>query len=272
MPELTPRVLNGLRLGVLDFAPGDRDLPVLVCLHGHFGRAALYRFLGEALRDAWRVVALEQRGHGLSDKPAGGAAGYTREAYVADAAALIESLGLPPGRRAVVLGSSLGGANAYQLAARRPDLVRAFVVEDMTAVPKDDLSFCLKWPRRFDTVRDAVRLFARDGGFPVTYFLESLVERPEGWQFLFEPEHIVASQLLLNGDHWADWLASTCPALLLRGGTSTVLPADEAAAMVARRPNTSFVEFPGVGHNINEADPDGFVRAVRTFLGGLSSE
>ena len=38
-----------------------------------------------------------------------------------------------------------------------------------------------------------------------------------GWRLAFEPKDMVQSQTYLNGNDWADWLASTCPALLIRG-------------------------------------------------------
>jgi esterase len=99
--------------------------PALLALHGHFGSGLLWAPLADALPD-WHIVAPDQRGHGRT----GPAGDYSREAYVADAAQLIETLGLAP---AVVLGHSLGGVNAYQLAAWRPELVRAVIVEDAPA-------------------------------------------------------------------------------------------------------------------------------------------
>jgi esterase len=97
----------------------------LLALHGHLGSGQVWAPLADAL-PGWRVVAPDQRGHGRT----GPADDYSREAYVADAAQLIEELDLAP---AVVLGHSLGGVNAYQLAAWRPELVRAVVVEDAPA-------------------------------------------------------------------------------------------------------------------------------------------
>jgi esterase len=97
----------------------------LLALHGHLGSGKVWAPLADAL-PGWRVVAPDQRGHGRT----GPASDYSREAYMADAAQLIETLGLAP---AVVLGHSLGGVNAYQLAAWRPELVRAVIVEDAPA-------------------------------------------------------------------------------------------------------------------------------------------
>jgi pimeloyl-ACP methyl ester carboxylesterase len=97
----------------------------LLALHGHLGSGLVWERLARAL-PGWRVVAPDQRGHGRT----GPGPDYSREGYVTDAAGFVEELGLAP---AVVLGHSLGGVNAYQLAARRPELVRAVIVEDIPA-------------------------------------------------------------------------------------------------------------------------------------------
>jgi esterase len=97
----------------------------LLALHGHLGRGEVWAPLAQAL-PGWRVVAPDQRGHGRAEV----VDDYSRAAYVGDAAAVIEALDLAP---AVVLGHSLGGVNAYQLAAWRPELVRAVIVEDAPA-------------------------------------------------------------------------------------------------------------------------------------------
>lgn len=83
--------LGERRFAYLDFGgPG----PVLLALHGHFGRARTFAPPAEALAGRYRVVGLDQRAHGLSDR--GG--DLTAQAYVTDAADLLRTLGLarPP--------------------------------------------------------------------------------------------------------------------------------------------------------------------------------
>ena len=99
----------------------------MLALHGSFGRGAVFAALAERLQGAARVVALDQRGHGLAEH--GGP--FSRDEFVADAAAVIDRLGSAP---VVVLGHSLGGITAYQPAAQHPDLVRALIIEDIGAV------------------------------------------------------------------------------------------------------------------------------------------
>ena len=88
--------------------------------------------LGSSLRDwelqvpffakQYRVVAFDVRGHGRSDKPPGP---YSIRQFAADAAGLIRALDIAP---AHIVGISLGGMIAFQLATDAPDLVRSLVI------------------------------------------------------------------------------------------------------------------------------------------------
>ncbi|MFG3258839.1 alpha/beta fold hydrolase [Streptomyces sp. NPDC048172] len=252
--------VGGLRLSYLDHGGPGRPL---LALHGHFGEARTFAPLAARLAPAWRVVALDQRGHGLSDRPPGAPpeADFSRRAYVADAAGLLHHLGLED---AVVLGHSLGGVNAYQLAARHPGLVRALVVEDVGAEIEDDLSFCLEWPERMPTRADLLAGL----GDSARHVADSVREFADGWGLPFRAADMVASQRQLNGDHWADWRAGTCPALLVRGARSPVLSAEHARRMAERRPGTRLVEL-DTGHAVHATAPTEFAAAVRTFLAAL---
>ncbi len=239
--------IAGRRLSWLDTGGPGRPL---LALHGHF--AAGHTFAG--LAPGRRLIAPDQRGHGESDP----APDYSRDGYVADAVALLDHLGL---RRVAVLGHSLGGVTAYQLAARHPDRVSALVVEDIGAVVHGDLSFALQWPARAATRPALLAALGRSA----PYLAGSMREDPDGWTLTFRPADMVASQQALNGDHWTDWLASTCPALLIRGARSDRLTRGHALEMLARRPRTELVELPA-GHTVHETVPTEYAAAVAGFL------
>lgn len=152
------------------------------------------------------------------------------------------------------------------IASQYPELVRALIIEDIGAIINNDLSFALDWPKRFPSVR-SLRNFLKANGFEDdTYFLESLVEYSDGWEFRFHYKDIAHSQELLNGDHWNDWLSSNCPTLLLHGHKSWVMTKEHAREMTLRRPNTKLIEFPECGHTIRDDDPEGLYHAVKAFL------
>lgn len=240
----------------------EGEKPLLVALHGHMMEGATFLPLMQILQSDYRVVALDQRGHGFSDH----AASYTRDDYLCDIEVLLQTLnGNMP---AILLGHSLGGVNAYQFAARHPDLVQALIIEDIGAVVNDDLSFCLPWSGVFKTKKDLVACI---GSNMAPYLAPSLRQTAQGWKLAFEPAEMVQSQNGLNGDHWQDWLATSCPALLLHGTQSPVLSGVMSEDMVRRRIRTQLQGLPG-GHVLHQDDFPGYVEAVQHFLAGLPAE
>jgi pimeloyl-ACP methyl ester carboxylesterase len=246
---------DGLALSFLDDDSAGRPL---VALHAHWMEGLTYAPLAKALAPEWRVIAPDQRGHGHSDHTKT----YSRDDYLSDLEALLDHLGL---QRAILLGNSLGGVNAYQFAARYPDRVPALVIEDIGAEIDDDAGFVLKWAGTFKTRE---QLLARIELRMAPYLKDSIRQTAEGWRLAFNPEDMVLSQQSLNGDHWADWLATTCPALLIHGLDSPVTKQAQVDQMAARRPNTRLVSLNG-GHILHLDSPGPFATAVRAFLESL---
>jgi len=243
---------DGLKLSYLDSCGEGR---ALIALHAHFMEAVTFAPLAAVLAPEWRLVALDQRGHGDSDH----ASSYTRGDYAGDIEAFLRHLGLSD---VVLLGNSLGGVNAYQFAAWHPEQVRGLIVEDIGAEVWDDLSFVLPWEGSFAT-REA--LAERVGPRLLPYLQDSFREGRAGWRLAFEPREIVASGKGLSGDHWGDWLNSACPALLIRGRDSRVTTQAGLEAMALRRPNTRLELLDG-GHVAHLDNPAGFANAVTGFL------
>ncbi|MBF4998509.1 alpha/beta hydrolase [Nocardia sp. BSTN01] len=250
--------VNGRRLSYLDFGGAGRPL---LALHGHMSNAASFTDLGERLGDRWRLIALDQRGHGFSDR----AGDYSRAGYIADIAALLDHLGLGS---VVLLGHSLGGINAYQFAARHPERVEAFIDVDgavsLGLDGRNPLHFVLALPYEAPTRAALVEAMGPMGA----HFADVVRERADGrWSLPFHPGDMVASEDQVHGDHWADWTSSVCPALLIRAAHG-VIPREQAEAMIERRPNTRMVEL-DTDHFVYANDPDGFGEAVGEFLAML---
>lgn len=119
MPTLTLSQPSGeLRIHMIEAGPADGALVVL--LHGFPEASFAWRALMGALAEAgFRVVALDQRGYGLSDKPRGVDA-YRLDRLADDVAGLIAALGA---ERAQIVGHDWGGAVGWWLATRRPERI-----------------------------------------------------------------------------------------------------------------------------------------------------
>ena len=251
--------LDGRRLSYLDF--GGTGQPLLA-LHGHLDQGLMWSGLAAALAPGWRVIAPDQRGHGESDR----AADYSRDGYIADLTALLGHLNTGP---VVALGHSLGGLNAYQLAARHPHLVRALIIEEIGAVLSGPsrLDFLLASPYQAATRAELITGLGPAGPM----FADRVKELPGGtWRLPFHPEDMVASERANWGDYWADWLATDCPALLIAGENSPITRG-QAQAMAGRRPHTRLAELHG-DHFVHTQDPAGFTSAIRDFLSSLGNQ
>jgi pimeloyl-ACP methyl ester carboxylesterase len=117
------RIRNGsIELHVAE--DGDPSAPPLLLLHGITSFAGTWEWFVPTLAERFRVLRLDFRGHGASDRAPGT---YSPAGYVSDAVAAIEQAAGGP---CIVIGHSLGGATAAVLAQRHPDLVVGTVLED----------------------------------------------------------------------------------------------------------------------------------------------
>jgi pimeloyl-ACP methyl ester carboxylesterase len=112
---------GGVRLAVREW-PGQG--PSILLLHGLASSSHIWDLVAPRLAPRFRVLAYDQRGHGLSGKPS---SGYGFDRLIADAAAVIRALRLG---RPVVVGHSWGANVALQLAVDRPRLVSGDVLLD----------------------------------------------------------------------------------------------------------------------------------------------
>lgn len=120
-------VTGGVTLNVLTWPDDGGETPVLL-VHGLASNARLWEAVGQRLSAAGHpVAAVDQRGHGRSDKPDDG---YDFETLSADLAAVMATIGWTPTRAPIVAGQSWGANVALELAALRPDLVTALVLVD----------------------------------------------------------------------------------------------------------------------------------------------
>jgi esterase len=267
--------LNGLRFHYLDWGAPSLSAHAMVCLHGFTSHAHSWDDLARAMRDQYHVLALDQRGHGLSQW----ATDYHPARRVEDMAAFVTTLGLD---RFALVGLSMGGRAAFQYAARYPETVERLVIVDIapegSAAGMGRISDGLRWQDVFDDPEEAFQAARRANSRPSDEALRQrlahgLMQRPDGkWTFRYDvalrngsgarvtptPEEIAAD--------WVSLQNITSPTLLVRGVHSDILSPEHAQRMVETMPNCKLVEVEDSGHSVPLDNPRGFLEAVRGFL------
>ena len=242
--------------------------PALLLLHGVTRCGADFSPIAGALRPRWRIVAPDQRGHGVAVR----AASYLVTDYVADAVKLARE-------PVVIHGHSLGAMVAAAVAAELPGLVRGVVLEDPPFHTMGARIHGTPWQEQFIGMRDV----ARAGG-SVEQMTDALAAVRVGTHTLGEvrdrsalrwsaecleridPEvltPIIAGRWLDGYDLTAIAARIRCPVLLLQGDPAAggTLSDDDACLFPAAR----IERFPGTGHQIHWLEPARVAALVNDF-------
>ena len=252
------------RPGVVDFGGTG---PAIVVLHGLMGRASTWWPVARWLTGYGRVVGLDARGHGRSPHRGGG---WRTEDFAADVADLVESLDLGP---AVVVGHSMGGLHGWMLAAARPDLVRAVVVEDMAPDQRGKTvdpwrSYFESWPVPFPSLGHVRSFFAALGD----YFVECVEEREGGYHLIADLEDLygIAGEWG-ERDFWPYVAKVECPLLAVEAGY-TAMPSGQMRDLPVRaRGGGHHLVVEGAGHVVHRDAPETYRGAVEAFLSEVLS-
>lgn len=247
----------------------DRRKPWLVLIQGlGFDRSG-WAPVTSALGHRFRLVLIDNRGSGRSttaDRK------FTVGDMAADVAAVLDRSRIA---QAHILGASLGGMVAQELAIRHPQRVDRLVLACTTP----------GWPSGYPMPRASVRRMTAAASLPVQVAQRSLVENALSPDTLKEHprlvDRIVRNQEASTGDP-ASWqaLASAgatysggtrqsrihAPTLIMYGDADAVVDPRNSKLLADRIADSQVVVFPGLGHLFFWEDPAQFTKAVTSFL------
>ncbi|MBH0115917.1 alpha/beta hydrolase [Salinibacterium sp. NG253] len=235
--------------------------PAVVLLHGTSATHAVWEPISEALADHATVIALDQRGHGRSDKPEHG---YSARDFADDVIMLLDALKID---RAIIAGHSLGGRNAWVTAALYPERVSGVVVVDYTPYVEsaviDELQERVAGGYRSFSSRDEIELYLRER-YPA--IMRSAVERRALWGYRPQDDGTLlpcadphAMRQLIEGfrTSWADeFRAVGAPMTHVRGPASRIVSDTAWQLAIADRPADRWVIVDGADHYVPEEFPD----------------
>ena len=267
--------LRGLRFHYRDWAGPGPAAPDLVLLHGYTGHARSWDHFAAGMTDRYRVLALDQRGHGESGWAA--ADQYGIDDMVQDLRAFVTALGL---QRFTLLGLSMGGMVAMHYAGARPAELAALVIVDIgPELVATGAARIQAGQREVDVFASREEAFAAARAVnPVPpadvhrHRVDNNLMRTEDGRWTYRYDRALRSPNRLRvRDAAAGWAACAqinVPTQLIRGANSDILSADSAAKMVATIPGAQFALVSDSGHSIPLDAPAGFLQAARQFLRG----
>jgi len=262
-PEHCFDVIAGRRLHHLDYG-GDGEPVVL--LHGVGGTAWVWHAVAPLLAATHRVVSVDLRGFGLSERSPEHA--YSTDELAGDVIELLDrrGLGLP-----ALVGFSWGALVALAVATRRP--VRRVTIVDLAPSSPLGETDVAALPYRSTSHEAAVaqeRALAPRATAEMLERTVSLLTVPatDGSSALVRAidPFFLDRWPFRSDDRWAELAAVTVPVLVVRGGESPVLPADIAARMATTAPDGRLVTIPDCGHLVPVEQPGPLAAAVAAFL------
>lgn len=257
---------------------GAADAPTILLLHGGHQSAHSWDLVSLHLAQKYRIIALDQRGHGDSEWARNG--DYSNLTMAQDAHAFVQAIGL---QNPIVMGHSMGGRNTLLLTRMDPSYPRALVIVDvgpetMEAGRKTISSF-VKKNEIFDDLEHFVRNVREYDPYRSREHIErtvkyNMLERADGkyiskcdyrrWRGEIEVHDENRDSISLD-----DVGKFEMPALIVRGENSNILAPDAAERFRDALPQGQLVIVPECGHNVHSQNTLGFIGAVGEFLSSL---
>ena len=265
--------VDGLSMHYLDW--GNPAQTTIVLLHGLRGHAHSWDDVSAALSPDFHVLALDQRGRGLTDWAPDG--DYGVEAFVGDLEGFCRALDL---EKFILMGHSMGARNSMAFAGRHPHMLEKLVLSEFGPQinPRGAQRISqelIDVPEEFDSLDDAIAYMAQFNRYASDAVmrrreLHATRELPDGrtgWRYDVEiREARRRGDPVAPLDLWPALARIACPTLVVRATETDILDPDIARRMIETLPDGRLVEIERAQHMVFEDNPEDFIAAVRGFL------
>ncbi len=258
----------------------------LLLIMGLAADSTAWLFQVPAFAEHYRTITFDNRGVGRSAKPAGP---YAITGMAKDAVGLLDMLGIA---RAHVVGVSMGGMIAQELALHHPERVRGLVLACTFPEPDEDVAQQREAmiaqlagtvdaagapqidPSRLDPMMLFQTLLPRV--FTPTFMQEEMPKLMQlfggALQWGFSMDAILAQVAAVMGHSTTDRLHQiAAPTLVITGDADLLISPANSDILAREIPNARLVKVPGGSHGFNFETPDVFNREVLAFLRGVDA-
>lgn len=253
---------NGLTLSYA--MQGDASGPVLVLLPGPTDSWRSYEPVLARLSPSVRAIAVSQRGHGDSDKPA---TGYRVEDLAADVVSFLDGLGVD---RAVLAGHSGSCLVARRVAIDQPDRVAGLVLEASPTTLRGDAGLEDFMDSIVSSLSDPI-----DPAFARSFVADTSTDELAPAMV----DQLVSDLLQVPARVWKEMFADlsayddvdqldriTAPTLLIWGDADGLVWRAMQSTLVARIRDAELLVYPGVGHTPRWENPSRFAEDIAAFV------
>lgn len=247
---------------------GPENAPVVMFSNSLGTSLSIWDAQAAALRDKYRVLRYDTRGHGLTDAPAAGDTGYTMERLAEDAAALIKALGL---KRVHLCGLSIGGMLGQKLAAKSPELLSSLILCDTAAYMNPDV-----WDERIAAIRKGGIEVVAAGTMQRWFTPRFHEQQPDALQGIRNmlvrtpvEGYVGCAYAIRNMNLRADDARIVCPTLIIVGEDDPATPVAAARELNATIKGSKLVIIPQAAHIVTIEQPAAVSRAIGDFLANL---
>jgi pimeloyl-ACP methyl ester carboxylesterase len=248
----------------------------IILLHGNTANAWWWEPLARVIAADYRLLALDQRGHGDSQwaRPAAySPTDYANDIvrFIAHAAAAAE--------QPVVVGHSMGGLNVLAFARLHPDVARGAIAIDIPVTSTRGRDRYLERLKLLPvvtypdlaTARARFRLIPKEGAVAADVLHEiaekSLARTEEGrWTLKFDRECFFGGDGMVVLDTIRQ---ISIPMMLVRGGHSRIMTAEGAEHARAVNPNVRVVTIADAHHHVILERPEEVARLIEQFAASL---
>ncbi len=262
--------VDGVGLHYVEQAPPvGGSTPAIVMIHGFGGNTYSYRHQISDLAQDYRCVAIDLKGFGYSERPAGGDYSLTEQARLVLGA--LDALGID---KATVIGQSMGGEVAMRMATMAPERVERLVLA--ASVPGRKLPIAPRLPLMRPLVGPVAKLVTMRAWRRLFYDKN----RPDLEQIRAEylkPSRIHGTTRTIwemwegiRHDQRIDFARLTQPVLILWAEKERILPFPGRALrwLQAQLPQAATEHIPASGHMLLEEQPAIVNAAIRRSLDG----
>ena len=265
--------VNGLRFHYLEW--GNPGNPTVLMLHGVSQQAHSWDFISLPLSRGYRVLSLDQRGHGDSDWSPD--EDYTLDAMVGDLDAVIPALGLGS-EKFHLMGHSMGGRNSFVWASRHPGALRSLTIVDTgpetASRGRQRIQNFQELPDNLDTLdefADRIQEYTGRTREQVLGALKySIRQGPDG-KWIWKYDRVIRQRgrrdnLWSPEQLWECWRRIDCPTLVTRGDRSDIFADETLQRMGQEIADCTTVTVSNAGHLVQGDNPPEFLAAARAHL------